>query len=406
MRAYISAFDDGHVLLRSTEAAPDLAVRWPGFLTGYDDNGRQVVRTVADDGTVPIGSELVQCDDTPAAELMAENVGAFRGRWELLSQRMIHGGRLFMDVGNPFVSRPDRCVFSVDGARVTTTLQWRDISDKELADRFGATGLRFSPEIGARTFDSGTRWYSLSDFDGEPESEASKQLTALIADMRSDGDAIRSAPRIVLDLRGNGGGSSDWSKQIARIIWGDDTVESVESGSDYVEWRASAGNIAALDEYRQEYENSPDASQDVRGWLDTAVTGMQGALQKGEPLWREPSSAQSPSSDSAGTSNAAPQGPVYVLTDWTCASACLDAVDLWRSLGAIQVGQETSADTLYMDIREDPLPSGLSKVGMPMKVYRGRARGSNEPWTPVHAFAGDMRSTENIEAWIVNLLKQ
>ena len=406
MRSYIASFDDGHVLIRSTDAAPDLTVKWPGFLTGYDDVGRQVVRTATHDSLVPLGAELIECDGVTAADLMVENVGAFRGRWELASQRMIHGGRLFMDVGNPFVARPKRCVFSSDGSRLSTTLQWRDLPDEELTERFGATALRFSPEIGSRTFESGTRWYSLSDFDGDVESETGKALTALIAGMREDAYAIQSAPRVVLDLRGNGGGSSDWSKQIARIIWGDAELSSLQNGSDYVEWRASPDNIVAMDEYRQEYASSPDAPQEVRDWIDAAVNGMTSALEAGEPLWREPSSDEASVNQTAGSDVSPRSSPVYILTDWTCASACLDAVDLWRALGGIQVGQETSADTLYMDIREDPLPSGLSTVGMPMKVYRGRERGSNEPWTPVHAYPGDMRSTEDIEAWLVGLPAQ
>src|SRR3546814_12288574 len=80
------------------------------------------------------------------------------------------------------------------------------------------------------------------------------------------------------------------------------------------------------------------------------------------------------------------KGPVYFVTNGSCASACLDAADLWKELGAIQIGQETSADTLYMDVRQDVLTSGLAGVSIPMKVYRGRARGSNEPLRPVHPY--------------------
>lgn len=403
MRAYVAAFDDGHIFIRTSDAAPDLLVKWPGFFTGYDDAGRQIVRTKANDFPVALGAELIECDGTPAATWMADNVGAFRGRWDLLGQRMIHGGRLFMDVGNPYVSRPTQCTFSFDGTRMTANLNWRQISDEDLAEHFGATAPRFNAAIGSSTFGSGTRWFSLSDFDGEPDSEVFESLTTLIAEMRRDGDAIRSAPRVVLDLRGNGGGSSNWSKQIAEIIWGNARLASLEGGSGYVEWRASPDNIATMEEYRQLYASSAEASQEMRQWLDIAVTGMTSVLAAGEPLWREPSVEEPSSSDNTNDSDVIPPSQVYILTDWTCASACLDAVDLWRALGAIQVGQETSADTLYMDVREAILPSGLSTIGMPMKVYRDRARGSNEPWSPVYQYSGDMRSTQDIEAWIARL---
>jgi hypothetical protein len=96
-------------------------------------------------------------------------------------------------------------------------------------------------------------------------------------------------------------------------------------------------------------------------------------------------------------------GVVYVLTDAACASACLDAVDLWRALGAVHVGRKTSADTLYMELRSLRLPSGITGVSLPMKVYRNRSRGSNEPVVPVHSFEGDIADTAAVERWIKSL---
>jgi hypothetical protein len=93
----------------------------------------------------------------------------------------------------------------------------------------------------------------------------------------------------------------------------------------------------------------------------------------------------------------------YVLTDYGCASACLDAVDLLKSLGAVQVGQETSADTVYMEVRSGPLPSGRVNANIPMKVYRGRARGNNETAMPAHEWTGALADTAGIEAWIAGL---
>ena len=43
-----------------------------------------------------------------------------------------------------------------------------------------------------------------------------------------------------------------------------------------------------------------------------------------------------------------------------------------------------------MEIREPTLPSGLAEIAVPMKVYRGRARGNNEPQRPQYVIEGDM----------------
>jgi hypothetical protein len=95
--------------------------------------------------------------------------------------------------------------------------------------------------------------------------------------------------------------------------------------------------------------------------------------------------------------------PVYVLTDWICASACLDAVDLWKALGSIVVGRETGADTNYMEVGGGSLPSGVARVGIPMKVWRGRLRGSNVTQVPRYRFDGMMSDTPALDRWIASL---
>jgi hypothetical protein len=127
---------------------------------------------------------------------------------------------------------------------------------------------------------------------------------------------------------------------------------------------------------------------------------MQAAHAKGEKLWRDPEDKEPPV---PGDPPAPPRGPVYFVTDSGCGSACLDAADLWAALGAIQIGQQTSADTLYMDVRQDVLPSGVARLSVPMKVYRGRKRGSNVPLDPVHVFPGNLRDTAALEAWVATL---
>ncbi len=400
MRGYVASFNDGHVALDVTQPVA-LPIRWPGFLTGFDGAGRQVVMTRADDAPLPLGARLDSCDGIAAGPLAARNVGAFRGRWELVSQRATNGGRLFLDAGNPYIVRPTRCRFTVDGTPREIRLTWRDLPDADFDARFAATAPRAHPDFGARTLADGTRWYSLPGFNGDPGSADAKALPPIIATMRANIDAVAAAPRIVLDLRGNGGGSSDWSQQIAAILWGRAAINALPSNSQGVDWRASAGNIATLEGYRTAWRNAPDVSQESKLWADRVAAGMTSARVRGDALWREV--------DTDDTSTAAKEttpklkGRIYVLTDWGCGSACLDAVDLWTSLGGVHVGQETSADSLYMDVRQVALPSGFARAVIPMKVYRGRQRGSNVPAKPVKFYIGDMRDTAALERWVAQL---
>lgn len=398
MKAYVAGFEDGHMGFGTTGDAPKFDTKWPGFLTGFDTADVPRVVSRADDAPLPLGARLVSCDGKAADALAAANVGAFEGRWFLKSRRVWRGGELFVDRGNPFITRPATCVFEVSGKRQTVRLNWQPIAPEALAPRLATASQVTHPPIEARTLADGTRWFGLGDFNGDPASEGGRKLPGLIAVMKADRAALIAAPAIVLDLRGNNGGSSDWSRQIAAVLWGEQRFAKLGIDSDSVEWRASEANITSLSTTRE--QRKAILSPEARSWFDRTIAGMTEAHARGEPLWRD-TEDQEPAVP--GDPPVPPRGPVYFITDAGCGSACLDAADLWRALGAIQIGQETSADTLYMDVRQDVLPSGATRMSVPMKVYRGRKRGSNVPLDPVHPFSGDLRDTLALEAWIATL---
>ncbi|MCE3519522.1 hypothetical protein LXJ58_32745, partial [Escherichia coli] len=76
--------------------------------------------------------------------------------------------------------------------------------------------------------------------------------------------------------------------------------------------------------------------------------------------------------------------------------------DLLTALGGVQVGQDTNADTDYMEIRERKLADG-TVIWVPMKVYRDRPRGSNVPAVAQHAWDGRMADTAGLQRWIATL---
>jgi hypothetical protein len=401
MAGYAASFADGHLAAFPRNGAPQIAMNWPGFLTGFDQDGVQVVKTRADDAPLPLGARLIACDGRGATALAAANIGAFEGRWFLASRRALRGGWLFVDQHNPFIRRPVRCSFAVAGKQVALTLAWRPIAADAIGKRIADTSQRTREAIGARILPDGTRWFTLSGFDGNPDGADTKALIPLIAAMQAERDALRGAPRIVLDLRGNNGGSSDWSLQVAQILWGEAAVAALPDNS-YVEWRASPAVLDTMKHYQQQFDAAPDTPARMKAYFATMVDGLTKAKAAGRKLWREPS--EQDASSSSKTLPLTPLGvPVYFVTDTGCGSACLDAVDLWRALGAIQVGQETSADTLYMEVRNPVLPSGLTGTAVPMKVYRNRPRGSNAPVKPDFPYTGDLRDTARLAAWIATL---
>lgn len=91
------------------------------------------------------------------------------------------------------------------------------------------------------------------------------------------------------------------------------------------------------------------------------------------------------------------------MTDGLRGSACLDFADLLLEAGALHVGGPTYADTSYMELRTEALPSGAGRLAFAIKVYRGRKRASGRPHVPKRRWTGDFSDTAGLERWVLGL---
>lgn len=393
---YAASFDDAHLSVNLLRANPNpWRMEWPGFLT-IQRGEANLVSYNRDPSAPPLGAELVSCDGRPADVFAAEFVGAGVGRWNLKERREIFSNTLFVDQTNPYLRRASTCVFKVDGAEQSFDLNWRPLANAE-RDEGLATGrnLPFSPPIEVRSFGENGSWISMSSFDSTRGSAAEAALSALSEAVKAQADALRTRQVIVFDLRGNQGGSSIWMSDMARALWGEDWVNQHTTRSQGVDWRTSQGNLDEITSYRSQLADNPT----LLAWVDQVETGLKGAREAGQPLWLQTSDIDAP----VTTATTSMHARTYVLTDYGCVSACLDAVDLLTAMGARHVGQETSADSLYMNAREQRLASGRAAVVVPMKVYRGRLRGSNETAIPTAIWTGALADTDGLESWIADL---
>ncbi len=399
---YQASFDDGHVAFTLPDEGFELSHVWPGFLTVWRADDQFVAVTDPQlEVLPPVGAKLTGCDGVEAQTLAQERVGYFNGRWFLASQRVKFGDLLFVISENPFLKPLRACTFAQEGREVTYALNWTPLSDEELKAYRAIATPKSHYDFGIAIEDR-LVWIAMPSFDVSSQSYAHQQLITIIDTLKADQAQVRDTDIIVLDLRGNGGGSSLWSRDIANVIWGNDWVNTHEAkGSEVVDWRASQGNLAQIESYEKEFRKN-GSNAEIVAMLESIVTGLRAARARGEALWRQVSEDEPSAQLQAEAANPV-SGKVFVLTDHLCASACLDAVDLWTSLGAVQVGQETSADTLYMEVRPQTLPSGRGDVVVPMKVYRGRPRGNNETHRPEHSFEGNMTDTQALKAWIRTL---
>ena len=53
-----------------------------------------------------------------------------------------------------------------------------------------------------------------------------------------------------------------------------------------------------------------------------------------------------------------------------------------------------------MDVRRIELPSKIGYLQIPLKVYRNRLRGHNQPYQPDIVYEGDIKDTPAVEAWL------
>ena len=401
LQDFVASFDDGHISLRGwAQMGHEWTAGWPGFLTGLRTGSggeRHEVVFREDEAAPPVGAVLVGCDGVSAEALAEARVGRGVGRWSMASRRLTFARNLFVDERNPWLTLPQSCEFRVDGAVRSYALSWRDLPDATRDAAFAAArSPRHVTDIRLRPW-AGGQWISLGGFDGDPAGADGVRLIALQAEVDARADEIRAAPAVVFDLRGNGGGSSSWIYGLARSLWGEDHVAWRRPQATAVDWRASEKNLATIEGYKPVLGSNPE----VLAWLNEISAGLSAARAAGEPMWRQGDEDEAPPPAPAAPSPM--KARAWVFTDSGCGSACLDAVDLLKALGARHVGLETSGDTVYMEIREETLPSGRVTARIPMKVYRGRVRGNNETYVPEHEWTGDLSDTAGIEAWLAGL---
>ncbi|MFC4929706.1 hypothetical protein [Massilia sp. GCM10023247] len=89
--------------------------------------------------------------------------------------------------------------------------------------------------------------------------------------------------------------------------------------------------------------------------------------------------------------------PFYVVVPGNCASACLDAIDVFtRFPNTTLVGAPSSADSTYMEVRRENLASGLAAVIVPNKVYVRRPRANGQVYVPRLELRDLVWSTRNL----------
>jgi hypothetical protein len=383
---FSSRIQDGHA---GVYPAFDLeAIRpeqWPGFIAAWRGD---LFVYAAEDGAAREGERIVSCDGKPVRELLEKNVFGYIGLGRIgeEGQWWSKSRNLFIDFGNPFAPRPQRCVFELGGQQVERTLGWRVMPDSA-GPWIGASTTGDTLPLGLTEPRKDLFWVAMPTF--TPNEKERAGYRAVYSQVQAQRERFLDADAVVIDLRGNQGGSSWWSRDFAAALWGEARLtRRAEARGAGLEtwWRISPDNIAYAHKQIEAYTAQGEtASAQRAAKLEENLRAAQAANQPyyiSKNLAADNKAALDPAVDQPGDPTPFTR-PVYVIVPGYCASACLDAIDYFKLFPNTKlVGAPSSADSTYMEVRVETLPGGLARVIVPRKLFVNRQRGNGEFYRP------------------------
>jgi hypothetical protein len=407
MGRFKSVLNDGHAgAYANVPAKLSPPIRWPGFVAAWRGDAMYVYKSDAG-GPVP-GSQITACDGKPVKTLVEHNVFDYRAGRNVPGDWWANARRVFVDVGNPFVKLPQNCTFVFDSKVDTRRLQWSKLPEHYQKWKDGSSNGDRLP-IGLTEKAPGLFWFALPDF--QPDDSGVAEYKRMFEEAVVARDKFLSARAIVLDLRFNQGGSSRWSKNLAKIIWGEDRVQREANyylRNVQIRWRPTVGNENALRAYAADFKRQ--ANDEMVSYMTGLADTLKTTRVANQEFWVEDENSgaaqlEKQPADLPGDPQAL-SVPVYVIVPGQCASACLDAIDYFKRFPNTKlIGAPSSADSTYMEVRDAPLPSGMGGAIIPMKIWVGRPRGNGEYYTPDIMMTDFDWSTANFQAKIEADLK-
>lgn len=372
LSAFSSVLSDGHAVLYVADngVREDTPRYWPGFVALWRGDALKVVPR--DKASDLAGATIVACEGKPIRDFIpaALTYRGFRANED--GQWWTQPTFLFYAWGEPRAEQPRQCRFRLaDGREEDRPLNWARASQED-RDFFGNTAYSDRLPTGLTEPSPGIFWIALQDF--QPDEAGRAAFAKLYDDVKARRAELLKAKAVVLDMRGNNGGSSEWSSTLAKLLWGKEAVDTREKPIVGIDWRTSPETIAYVREAVAMFRKQ-GRTEIAESWAQVSAS-MDKARLRGEPLWRQKDEAPPTVVVPVPTDFTA---PVYVINWGSCASACLDANDVFSLFpNTKRIGAPTSADSTYMEVREVALPNGPGVAVIPNKTWVGRKRGWGE----------------------------
>jgi hypothetical protein len=293
------------------------------------------------------------------------------------------------------------CLFDAGSQKKTLVLKYRNLDRDTFSEKIGTINYGDDPRrISWSSFGKNALWVKIPSFATNDNNISA--MRGLVAEMANQ----RSNHLVVFDVRGNGGGDSEWGLKILSALLGKEYIVGVENkaeGEAYAEIRVSSGNIQQYEGWLARAENHHGAESVIYREIFQSLDLMKKALTNKQAYSRQ-ANLEAKELARATPATALSQAKIVALTDGGCGSACLNFLDLLYQIpNFTQVGQTTFADSVYTELRQVVLPSELGTLNFPTKVWRNRHRGHNVEYKPQIPWKGRITDTEALKSWINGL---
>ncbi len=389
MQRFIGAFGDLHTGI-------NLRLRtrgWTGLVLDQVDGVYRVVWSEPNwpNPLPPLGAIAQTCDGVWTGTYLQTRVAPFTSDGVEYAATFSTLARKTM-FENGLGWTPKACVFALaDGNRKSYSLPLQAVPGQVGDARIEAVRKRFralATPVGVTPLAGGRYWVGMPDFDGALSGAAYQALYPKLA-------ALSKPDWIVFDLRGNGGGNSDWGMRALQALYGRAYGERLsEAGSSAKYLVASPTSIEQLKRYISlpEFANGKESNQADLVKVEAAIrAGKTLALVDGKadaqglmpPTWPRP------------------HGPrIAAVIDRTCFSSCMTFLLYLHAAGdTVVMGEPTAGYSPFGEITALDLPSGHGKIGFPTAWFKS-TQGTRAPFHPDIPYTGNMADDAALMKWV------
>ncbi|WP_082113614.1 S41 family peptidase [Chromobacterium vaccinii] len=390
---YVVGFKDSHLNLILHDQSDFFF--WQGWRAKLV-NGDMVVNEISDEWPVrlpPLGACCVSCDGVKPLQYISNGVARFvdvRDHLDSWVEKMIDFASFRKGSLNKFCPLPSVCNFRLsDGSIEKYTMLSKKIYEE---GNNKSTDIIFRPEL--NEINKGVYWLNIPDF--MPGCEGDAEWGVFLDQAKG----LESVDVLVLDTRGNQGGSSFYGVELLEAIYGKDYIEWLANSDckkSYAAWKISPLIFKYIEQVSCCIESAENCPKEFREWINKLKENFTWAWNSGLEWLVEWGREREKL-----ISNPKMLPKVILITRSDCRSACLDFVDIVLQLpGVIHVGQATGADTVYTEQVIVNIEN-VAELCIPIKMWRNRPRESNQAYIPHVKYEGDINNTAVLRDWILS----